>query len=295
MSDLGYIIKEIPLTDIIFPVEEMRSQISFEGLDELSRSIRKVGLLNPISVRPKDDKFELIAGYRRTKACEMAGLATVPARIFNSTDDIADLQKAHENLFREEVNALDEGSYYKLLIEKHNWTLQDLAAAVHKSDSYVSRRMKLVGCPDDVKQALQDRKINLSVAEELIKIPDLQARARLLYLVIANGATVDIVRTWRVQYEIDNNFRKPPIYVGTEEIPAGTPGDPNSMGNLTDDKGAMIQLTESVEAYRVCHACLNKTLEKDARLLILCPTCAGAIESFLPGSKEANAAGAVKQ
>jgi ParB family chromosome partitioning protein len=286
MDNLSYTIKEVPLADIVFPSEEMRSQVSFEGLDELSRSIRHVGLLNPISVRPKGDKFELIAGFRRTKACEQAGLLTVPARIFNSSDNIADLQKAHENLFREDVNPLDEGSYYKLLIEKHNWQLQDLAAAVHKSTSYVSRRINLVNCPEDIQQAMKDGKINLSVAEELIKIQDEAQRARLLYLVIENGATVEIVRSWRVQSEIENNFKKPPVYVENNGEATGLPGDPTKMGNLSDDQGPMIKLTESVEAFRICHACLTKTKEAEAKLLILCPNCAKSIESFMPGAKQ---------
>jgi ParB family chromosome partitioning protein len=278
-----YIIKEIPLADIIFPQEEMRSQISFEGLDELSMSIRQLGLMNPISVRPKGDKFELIAGYRRTKACEMAGMPAVPARVFESSDDIADLQKAHENIFREEVNALDEGNYFKILLEKHSWKLSDLALAIHKSTSYVSRRVSLGECPDDVKQALKDGKINLSIAEELTKVKDSGSRSRLLFLVIQNGASVDVVRQWRIQYEMEQNYKRPAAYVEGQKDENGNVIDTTKPFDLAQDPGPQYSLEEKVNVFRVCHSCLNKTAETEAKLLVLCPTCAKAIESFLPG------------
>ena len=285
-QSVPYIIKEIPLSDIVFPANEMRTQVCLEGLDDLSRSIRQVGLLNPISVRPKDGKFELIAGFRRTKACEMANMPTVPARVFNSSDNIADLQKAHENLFREDVNPLDEGTYYKLLLTKHNWVLQDLALAVHKSVSYVSRRVSLVECPDDVKEALKEGKINLTVAEELTKIPDPTARIRMLYLVIQNGATADVVRTWRIQYETEQYYHNAKKDENAGAAPGTPPIDPTKMGMLTDDKGPDYSLEETVQRFRICHSCLAKVDETLARLLILCPTCAKSIETFLPGGRD---------
>lgn len=278
-------IKDVPLSDIVFPSGEMRSQVSMEGLDELSRSIRQLGLMNPISVRPIGDKYELIAGFRRTKACEMAGMLTVPARIFTSTDEIADLQKAHENLFREEVNTLDEGSYFKLMLGKHNWKIADLALAVHKSPGYVSRRVALTESPDDVRDALRDGKINLSVAEELTRIPDVDARRRIMYLVINNGATVDVVRNWRIQYESSVNMTPPPVYAGPDGAGNMPGADPNVPGNLTDFRGPQVALEETVKRYHVCHSCLTKVDEAAAKLLILCPDCNAAIAPYLAGAK----------
>lgn len=285
-SNVPYITKDIPIADIIFPPDEMRSQVSFEALDELSQSIRQLGLMNPISVRPKDDKWELIAGFRRTKACEMAGYVAVPARVFNSTDDIADLQKAHENIFREDINVLDEGNYFKIMLDKHQWKLQDLALAIHKSTSYVSRRLSLAECPDDIKRALQDGKINLSVAEELSKIKEQSSRTRLLFLVIQNGASVDVVRNWRIQYEVDLNYQRPATYQEGQRDEAGNILDTTKPFNLTDDPGPELSLKENVTATRVCHSCLTKTPETEVKLLILCHTCAKAIEEFLPGGEK---------
>jgi len=278
-----YIVKDIPLSDILFPNEEMRSFVAFEGLDELSRSIRQLGLLNPITVRPKGAQYELIAGFRRTKACEMAGMLTVPARVINSDDTTADLQKAHENIFREDVNALDEGSYYKILLAKHNWKLQDLATVVHKSLSYVDRRVRLTECFEDVREALKDGKINLSIAEELGKIKDEATRRRLLYLCVVNGATVDVVRSWRVQSEIMNNQGMQQQEGGAPIDPNAPPVDPGKMGKLTDDHGPEFQLNETIKQFRICHSCLARVDAEKAKLLILCEECATAIEPHLAG------------
>jgi len=286
MNSLGFTITEIPIGDIVFPDGEMRSQVSFEGLDELSRSIRHLGLMNPISVRPKGNKYELIAGFRRTKACEMCGMVAVPARVFESTDDIADLQKAHENIFREEVSPLDEGGYFRLMLQKHNWKVEELALQVHKSPSYVARRISLGDCPDDIKEALKDAKINLSIAEELTRIRDAGARARLLYLVIQNGASVDVVRSWRVQYEVDAGLRANAATVAGGG-PPGTPGvDPARPFLAGQDPGPQFSLTEQVQQWRVCHACLNKVDADKAKLLVLCPECAAIIEAKLPGGAD---------
>lgn len=285
-QDIPFLIKEIPITDIIAGNEEMRSGVSFEGLDELSASIRHVGLMNPISVRPKGDKFELIAGYRRTKACTMAGMITIPARIFNSTDNIADLQKAHENIFREEVNPFDEGNYLKLILNKHNWKLSELALSVHKSQSYVARRMALTDCQEDVKQALKDGKINLSIAEELTKIKADNMRTRVLFLVLTNGATVDVVRNWRIQYEADANYIRPEAYIEGQRDENGDIVNTNKPFDLLNDPGPTFEMNETVQKYRVCHSCLAKTDDTKAKLLILCENCANAINEFLPGGKQ---------
>lgn len=276
-----YVIKDIPLSDILFPQEEMRSGVEFEKLDELARSIRQCGLMNPISVRVKGDKFELIAGFRRTKATEMNGSVTIAARIFTSDEKLADLQKAHENLFREDVNPVDEANYMKVIMEKNQYKLPDLAALLGKSESYVHRRLKMLEGSELVREALKDGKINLSIAEELMRVKIDEERNRLLYLVINNGATVDVVRSWRIQTEMTRNGQAPATYDQNHQNADGTPYDPSKMGLLLDDQGPQVQLNETVKMLRVCQCCLAKTEEENARLLILCPKCAGAITPYL--------------
>lgn len=285
-GNVPYRTQMIPLADLIYPAEEMRSQVTFEGLDELAKSIRQLGLLNPITVRSKGGKWELIAGFRRSKAAEMCGWMEIPANIVEVADGQADLQKAHENIFREQVTPLDEGRYYQTILQKHNWDIQTLAAAVHKSPSYVSRRIGLDAVPDDIKQAMQEGKISLSIAEELARIKDDTARVRMLYLVVQNGATVEVVRGWRIQYETDLHFRGTPPPDGAAAADAAAQADRTKMGKLVDDAGPEYSLTESVQKWRYCHSCLAKTPEEQARLLVLCETCGQALERMLPGAPD---------
>ena len=278
---LNYTIKDISLADIKFPKEELRSRIMFEGLDELARSIRTVGLMNPITVRPNGESFELIAGFRRMKACEIANLAVVSCRVVNSSDDIADLQRLHENMFRESVNPVDEGSYFKRLLVKNNWRIMDLAVQIHKSPTYVSKRIQLLDADPVVLSALQDGQINISIADELNKITDPEARSRLLYYAINSGATVETVRTWRVQYETDKMFTPPPA--AEAEGSSADQAAGGQQGEKLAGEGDHPQRTivEHVIETRPCYSCLQKTETKDITTLYMCPVCAKAVEEAI--------------
>jgi ParB/RepB/Spo0J family partition protein len=278
---IQYTIQDISVADIIFPKDDLRSQIAYEDLDELARSIRSVGLLNPISVRKIDNKYELIAGYRRLKACEICGFAVIPARILISNDTQADLQKLHENMFREEVNPIDEGNFFKRLLIKNNWRIVDLAVQIHKSAAYVSKRIQLTDSDPLVVQALKDGQINISVADELIKIDDPDTRARLLHYAIKSGVTVDTVRSWRVQYDIDN-VPAGPVYQGDQ--PPGLKGSDLAEQIVTkfnEQVPPTRKIEERVIESRPCYACSRSFDTRDIYVLYLCPDCKSTIEFAL--------------
>lgn len=278
---MNYTIKEISLSDIIFPANELRSKLSFEDLDELARSIRLVGLMNPITARPIGDKYELIAGYRRVKACEIANLATVSCRIVDSDDNIADLQRLHENMFREAVNPVDEGTFFKKMLIKNDWRIIDLSVQIHKSPSYVSRRLQLLDADPMIVNALQDQQINISVADELNRIDDADSRHRLLFYAINSGATVDTVRTWRIQYETDKTYIPPAPNIQSPEQhetniePAFVPARPGEEPPTTKT------LHETVVETRPCFACLNKIDIENIRNLFFCTDCLAIVEAAI--------------
>jgi ParB family chromosome partitioning protein len=281
MTESPFQITEISINDIIFPANEMRTSMVFEDLDELARSIKLVGLLNPVSVRPKDEKYELIAGFRRIKACEILGMITVPCRIINSSDAIADLQKAHENIFRENINPVDEGRYFKILLEKHDWKLIDLAAQLHRSPAYISRRITVTESDPYISQALKDLKINLTVCEELNKITNENSRRRLLGYCIQSGATADVVRSWRVQANLEN---LPPPEKEVIKIDPNTGekiAEKATIPSLNEDNGPERELSETVHEYRTCYVCLAKIDVENVSTLFLCPTCKNTIEKVL--------------
>lgn len=278
---LNYTIKDISLSDIIMPAVELRTMINFEGLDELARSIRTVGLMNPITVRAIGDKYELIAGFRRTKACEIANVATISARVVNSSDDIADLQRLHENMFREDVNPIDEGVFFKKMMTKHNWRILDMAVQIHKSPSYVGKRVQLLDADPLIVQALKDQKINLSIADELNRIDEADARHRLLFYAINSGATVDIVRTWRIQYETDKTYVSPPPEQFTQVLDPTTGQMIPQATEVGKEPYPDMELKEEIIETRPCYACCQKTEIKQVRTLFVCVTCLAAIEAAI--------------
>lgn len=273
--------KKIFTCDIIFPKEEMRTAIDFTQVDELARSMRSQGLLNPISVRQMGDKYELIAGFRRLKAAEINGWNEIDARVFDTTEDSALLKKAHENMFREEVNPADEANYFRIVMNKQGWKLEDLAMSIHKSPGYVKRRIELLNLPEIVLEALKDQKIVVGVAEELGKIKNAAEMERLLFFIIQNGATIETVRQWRVQYEMSSSSAPtaydPNIKLGTD----GQPIDITKPFNLLNDAGPMMAVNESVVSYRICHCCLKKVDAAEAKLLVLCPSCESAVSKSM--------------
>lgn len=278
---IQYKIIELSVADIVFPKEELRTHIYFEDLDELARSIRSVGLLNPLTVRPSGEKYELIAGFRRLKACEIANLATVPCRVVNSDDARADLQKLHENMFREELNPVDEGNFFKRLLVKNNWRIIDLSVQIHKSPSYVSRRIQLTEADPLIVGALADNQINLSIADELSKIDDPDTRSRLLHYAIHSGATVETVRTWRVQYEMDAHMIPPLPIAPPGSDPNAAPQDIAPISKFGEEPAPNRKIEEHVAESRPCFSCMKDIDTRDLYTLYLCPTCRAAIEKAL--------------
>lgn len=285
---INWKIQEISVADVVFAKDDLRSHVLYEGLDELSRSIRQLGLLNPITVRKADTKFELIAGYRRLKACEIAGFATVPARVVTSDDARADLQKLHENMFREEVNPVDEGTFFKRLLVKNNWRIVDLSVQIHKSPAYVSRRINLTDADPVVVQALNDNQINLSVTDELIRIDCPDTRARLLHYAIKSGATVETVRAWRVQYEAE--LLPQPAPFNPSSIPPGqeVQVNPNAAHKFGDEPPPNRKIEENVIESRPCYSCMNKFDTRDIYVMYFCPNCKATIDTAMNPPEENN-------
>lgn len=278
---INWKIEEISVSDIVFSKDDLRTHITYEDLDGLARSIRQLGLLNPITVRKADLKYELIAGYRRLKACEIAGFAVIPARVVTSNDTQADLQKLHENMFREEVNPVDEGSYFKRLLVKNQWRIVDLAVQIHKSPAYVSRRVNLTDADPIVVAALNDNQINLSVADELIRVDDPDTRARLLHYAIKSGATVETVRAWRIQYEADLLPQPAPLTIENMKKGEEINVNPNPVHKFGEEPPPDRKISEAVIESRPCYACMNTFDTRDIYVMYFCPDCKAQIERAL--------------
>ena len=142
------------------------------ALAELSASIKAIGVLQPILVRPSGDKFELIAGERRWRAARSAGLTVIPA-IVRVTDDVSSVEQALvENLHRQDLTPLEEAAAYQQLLEDFNMTHEQVATKVGKSRSAITNAIRLLSLPASIQQLLADGRLSAGHAKALLGTPD---------------------------------------------------------------------------------------------------------------------------
>jgi len=146
-----------------------------EGLDELAASLDQYGLLQPVVVRRVNGVYELIAGHRRLAAAKQLGWRQIAAVVRNETDDRAYLLTLTENLQRDDLSPKEEAAALEVLVRERGWTTRQVGEAIKRSHIYVSRRLRVF--EDDVLAPLVlDRKLTVSAAEELLHVPDADAR-----------------------------------------------------------------------------------------------------------------------
>jgi ParB family chromosome partitioning protein len=166
--------KKLPVEFIIANRANPRRTFDPEQLEELTNSIREKGVMSPLLVRPTDDPniFELIAGERRWRASQMAGLHEVPV-IIREVDDKEALELAIiENVQRADLNALEEAMGYGQLIEQFDYTQQDLAQVIGKSRSHVANTLRLLKLPEDVRSMVASGTLTAGHARTLITVDD---------------------------------------------------------------------------------------------------------------------------
>ena len=167
-----------------------RKKFSEEELLDLTESIKKYGVLEPIIVRPLGDKYELVAGERRYKANVLAGNDTIPARIIDLDDAESSEIAIIENLQRKDLSALEEALSYKRAIDLGYATQQQLAEKVGKSQSYIANKIRLLKLSDEVQDALLENKISERHARSLLRIDSLKQQNEMLNRIINERLTV---------------------------------------------------------------------------------------------------------
>lgn len=170
---------EVPIELIKPNPDQPRMHFNKDELEELSSSIEKDGLLQPILVRAVGDEYEIIAGERRWQACQLAGLTKVPIRI-KEADDMKVLELALiENLQRSDLNPIEEAYGYKRMMERGNRTQSEVASAVSKGRSTIANALRLLDLPEDAQQLLYEEKITAGHARAILAIPDDLGRQKL--------------------------------------------------------------------------------------------------------------------
>lgn len=160
---------ELNINDIVVNKNQPRKDFKNEELEELTNSIKKYGVLQPILVRQLgNSKYQIIAGERRYRASKLAGLKTIPVIIKNFNDEESFNLSIIENIQRENLNVVEEANAYKTLMEDYNYTHQNIADRVGKSRSHITNIMRLLTLPDVVLKHLISGNIEMGHARALI-------------------------------------------------------------------------------------------------------------------------------
>jgi ParB family transcriptional regulator, chromosome partitioning protein len=225
-------LQEIPIGNISPNAHQPRVAFDEETLSALAASIRELGVLQPVLVRPvAEDRYELIAGERRWRAARRAGLQTIPALVRTVTDEASLEQALVENLHREDLNALEEAAAFQQLIEDFHLTHDELAVRVGKSRAAISNTLRLFQLTPSVQRLVAEGQLSAGHARALLGTPDRAFQEALARRAVAEGLSVRAVeQAVKERNEGDSSSRgdaraparlRPPGLLELEELLSG--------------------------------------------------------------------------
>lgn len=177
--------------DYIIP-NRFQPRLTFDekSLNELASSIKEHGIIQPLVLRRLGDKYEIIAGERRYKAAQLAGLTEVPAIISNIDDNKSAEIALVENVQRRNLNSLEEAKSYKKILDKEGLTQDELAKKIGVSQSTIANKLRLLNLTSEAQDALMNDKISERHARSLLSVSDPEKQKALLNKVISERLTV---------------------------------------------------------------------------------------------------------
>lgn len=159
---------EIKIADIMPCAFQPRTEFDRDALESLAASIKEKGVLQPLLVRKKNDKYEIIAGERRWRAAQLAGLDKVPAIVKDLSDSETLEIALIENLQRENLSAIEEAEGLNRLMNEYEYTQEIIGKVIGKSRSYIANTLRLLGLPEEIKQLVKENKLSAGHARALI-------------------------------------------------------------------------------------------------------------------------------
>ena len=197
--NLEQTILQIPIDEIIPNRFQPRLNFDDRGLEELASSIKQHGIIQPLVLRRVEDKYEIIAGERRFKAAQLAGLSKVPAVIANIDDNKSAEVAIVENVQRRDLSPIEEARSYKNLLDKGYLTQAELAKKMGLSQSAIANKLRLLNLDEEVQQALIENRISERHARSLLVLPTHEEQRKWLKRIINERMTVR---------QLDNELKK---------------------------------------------------------------------------------------
>jgi ParB family transcriptional regulator, chromosome partitioning protein len=178
-------------TDLLRPNKfQPRTHIDDDRIDDLSRSIRSNGIIQPIVVRKVEQGYEIVAGERRWRAAQRAGLLKVPVVVRDIPEDRLLAVALIENIQREDLNPIEEAVAYRRLADEFHLTQEQIADAVGKDRSSVANYVRLLRLPQEVRGNVASNALSMGHARALLALPDENAQLRLAREIIARSLSV---------------------------------------------------------------------------------------------------------
>jgi ParB family chromosome partitioning protein len=186
-------LKKIPLEQIQPGRYQPRTYMDQAALQELAASIKSQGLIQPVVVRRLESgKYELIAGERRWRACQIAGLTDIPAVVRDIPDQAAAALSLIENIQRQDLNAIEEANALKRLIDEFGLTHQQTADAVGRSRAAITNQLRLIELPDNLKSMLERNELTSGHARALLSLKDQKQQSRLAERIVTQQLSVRV-------------------------------------------------------------------------------------------------------
>ena len=243
----GLKFEELPISAIRPNTHQPRRSFPEAGIRELAASIREVGILQPLVVRSTEIGFELIAGERRLRAAEEAGLDRVPVLIRQAGENESMELALVENLQRENLSPLETAAAYQALMEGFGLTKEQLARRMGKSRAAVTNTLRLVRLPESVRALLRDGKLSEGHARALLGLETEEQMVRLAQRVQAEKLSVR--RTEELVREYLSGDTKPPETEETEAVRT-TDRTPGEFDNVSRLVGEALELPVKIKASR---------------------------------------------
>ena len=221
MRETGSTLLELPISSIQSSAFQPRKHFDEESLASLTASIRELGVLQPVLVRPSGEEglYELVAGERRWRAAKRAGLQAIPAMVREVSDDASIEQALVENIHRTDLNPLEEAAAYQQLIEDFHLTHEELAARIGKSRAAITNTLRLFQLPPAIQRLVAEGQLSEGHARALLGTPDRAFQESLAKRAVSEGLSVRAVEeAVRARNQLD------PAAPSPESGPSASPG-----------------------------------------------------------------------
>ena len=209
---------EVSINDIVAGDHEQRFSYDEDEMCELSASIGRIGLLDPLGVRRDGDRVLLVYGHRRLQACRRIGMERVPCFIVAADEAIAAESTFAENFFRSNLSPIEQSAAITREFESGRMTVDQLAAGFRRSKDWVARQMAVCHWPEEVLEAIHSGKLSVAAAANLALIEEPEYRMYLINYACDNGATARTTAAWLASWRA---MLPPSEAAGAEPLPAG--------------------------------------------------------------------------